>query len=128
MENASKALIIAASILIAILLIAFGMKILNTTAEPGEQVKDTMEITEIANFNGKFTGYAGSNKPAREVKALANAVIASNSKNPATRQIKFAGKSAANDIMALVADYTGTYKVTLEDTDGNGYIDNIKIN
>lgn len=128
MENASKALIIAASVLIVILLIAFGIRIFRTTEGTGEQLDITMQTTEMAQFNGKFTGYAGSNKSAAQVKALANAVIASNSKNPATRQITFKGKTTANDIMAEVADYAGSYKVILEDSNSDGYIDTIKIN
>ena len=47
MENASKALLIAAGVLIVILLIAFGMSIFNSTgdtsadaAEVGSQIKD----------------------------------------------------------------------------------------
>ena len=128
MENASKALIISASILIVILLIAFGIRIFRSTEGTGEQLDITMQTTEMAQFNGKFTGYAGSNKSAAEVKALANLVIASNSKNSATRQISFEKKTTANDIMAEVADYAGSYKVILEDSNSDGYIDTIKIN
>ena len=41
MENASKALLIAAEILIVIILIAFGMNVLNSTADVGGQAKNT---------------------------------------------------------------------------------------
>ena len=36
MENASKALLIAAAVLIVILLIAFGMRIFNTASQTGD--------------------------------------------------------------------------------------------
>ena len=41
MENASKALLIAAAVLIVILLIAFGMSIFNSTGSVGEDATDT---------------------------------------------------------------------------------------
>lgn len=41
MENATKALLIAAAILIAILLIAFGMQIMSSSSETGKQASDT---------------------------------------------------------------------------------------
>ena len=39
MENATKALLIAAAVLIAILLIAFGMRIMNSTTETTGQAE-----------------------------------------------------------------------------------------
>ena len=41
MENASKALLIAAAVLIVILLIAFGMRIFNSTSDVSGQASDT---------------------------------------------------------------------------------------
>lgn len=41
MENASKALLIAAAVLIVILLIAFGMRIFNSTGDASSQATDT---------------------------------------------------------------------------------------
>ena len=41
MENASKALLIAAAILIVIILIAFGMNVLNSTGDVGDQATNT---------------------------------------------------------------------------------------
>ena len=41
MENASKALLIAAAVLVVILLIAFGMKIFNSTANVSGQSEAT---------------------------------------------------------------------------------------
>lgn len=47
MENASKALLIAAAVLIVILLIAFGMRIFNSTSDVSGQATSTG--TEISN-------------------------------------------------------------------------------
>ena len=41
MENASKALLIAAAVLIVILLIAFGMRIFNSTGDVSGQAEST---------------------------------------------------------------------------------------
>ena len=41
MENATKALLIAAAVLIVILLIAFGMRIFNSTSDVSGQAQDT---------------------------------------------------------------------------------------
>ena len=41
MENASKALLIAAAILIVIILIAFGMNVLKSTGDVGDQATST---------------------------------------------------------------------------------------
>ena len=75
MENASKALIIAGAILLAILLISLGILIFN-------QAQDTvnnggMSQAEITAFNNKFLKYEGTQKGS-VVKSLINEVIASN--------------------------------------------------
>lgn len=81
MENASKALLIAASVLIVILLIAFGVRIFNSTSGTGEQVEGTMQTTEVTMFNNKFLPYIGTNKSKNDALSLANIIIASNSTN-----------------------------------------------
>lgn len=50
MENASKALLIAAAILVVILLIAFGMSVLNSSGDVGDAATSTG--TAIANQTG----------------------------------------------------------------------------
>ena len=76
MENASKALIIAGAILLAILLISLGIMIFN-------QAQDTvdnsgMSQAEITAFNNKFLKYEGDNKTASEVKNLVNEAMVNN--------------------------------------------------
>ncbi len=76
MENASKALIIAGAILIAIVLITFGVIILN---QGSEVVKSSsMTETEIATFNAKFTTFEGKKVRGSKVNSLINTVIQSN--------------------------------------------------
>ena len=126
MENASKSLLIAGSVLIVILLIAVGVRIFSSTQGTTESVATTMNATEIATFNSKFTAYAGSNKSAAQVKGLANVVIAHNATNN-QKTVKFAGKTTANDITTYVANLSGTYTISVQDTNNDGLIDNILI-
>ena len=75
MENASKALIIAGAILLAILLISLGIMIFS-------QAQDTvsnsgMSDAEISSFNSRFSKYEGTQKGS-VVKTLIQEVIASN--------------------------------------------------
>lgn len=44
MENASKALLIAAAVLIVILLIAFGMRIFNTASSAGDATETSNQL------------------------------------------------------------------------------------
>lgn len=109
MENASKALLIAASLLIVILLIAMGMKVFNSTAGTTDNVETTMNATEIATFNSKFTAYAGT-KSLSQVKALANVVIANNATSD--NKVKFNEDETANGITSIIANLAeGTYEV-----------------
>ena len=89
MENASKALIIAGAILLAILLISLGIMIFN-------QAQDTvtnsgMKEAEITAFNGKFLKYEGKQKGTM-VKSLVQEVLANNaSENNIERKVKVVG-------------------------------------
>ena len=134
MENASKALIIAGSVLIAILLIGFGMKIFNSTSGTADDVKSTAEITSMATFNGKFTAYVGENKSAAMVKSLANVIIANNATN-SEHKVSISGLTVdetnkAVEITSAVANLSGSYKIEIPSTGGydtNGYIKLIHI-
>ena len=124
MENASKALLIAAAVLIAILLIAFGMRIFNSTKGTTDSAKATMDATEIATFNNRFLAYAGSQNGS-QVKSLANAVIAHNANS--ARQVKFQGVTGGADIISAISgvDSLTKYTINIEDEDGDGYMDTI---
>ena len=117
MENASKALIIAGAILLAILLISLGIMIFN-------QAQDTvnnsgMSQAEITAFNNKFLKYEGKQRGA-VVKSLINEVIASNAySNNANRQIKFRKNADAVDtINTSLINTTNSYDIRLEYNNG----------
>ena len=133
MENASKALIIAGAILLAILLISLGIMIFN-------QAQDTvdnsgMSQAEITAFNNKFIKYEGTQKGS-VVKSLINEVLATNQSLSTSEQVKvtLAKKGTGNEIKTATAtpstkevDTTQSYEVELTyGTNGRITIINIK--
>ena len=76
MENASKALIIAGAILLAILIISLGIIIYN---QASGVAKDTnMDQLSINNFNSQWTNYEGNRVSGAQVNALLAAALSNN--------------------------------------------------
>ena len=75
MENASKALIIAGAILIAILLISVGIILVNAGKDVTETGTAGMASQKIQSFNAQFTAYEGS-QTGSKLKALIGTLIA----------------------------------------------------
>lgn len=134
MENASKALLIAASVLIVILLIAFGMSIFKSGTGTGDALEDTMSATEKASFNSKFTAYCGTSKSAAQAKALAQVIISNNATNTAHKVNVEIGdttynSSETNFASKLTNAVSGLSRmVKIEaDYDTNGIVSKMKI-
>ena len=77
MENASKALIIAGAILIAMLLVSIGIMLINSGRSLTATTTSNLDSQKIQTFNSQFTPFEGS-KTGAEVKSLINKVKASN--------------------------------------------------
>ncbi len=97
MENASKALIIAGAILIAIVLIAVGVLVVNNMNEPVEQGVAGMDDQAKQIFNRKFENYQSTNQNANNVKALISAIRASNSSDTQINKVKVICGSTTSD-------------------------------
>ena len=81
MENATKALLIAAAVLIAIILISLGLAVVR---QGQEAVQDAdLSEAEATQFNSKFTMYEGTNVSTSRVNAMLNAVFAHNNQEQA---------------------------------------------
>ena len=73
MENATKALIIAAAILIAIVLISLGVFVLGQGTQMVQENSD-MTSTQVTAYNAEWESYLGNNVSGTKVKQLINAV------------------------------------------------------
>lgn len=81
MENASKALIIAGAILLAILLISMGMLVLNKAT--GFLDGDQLDEAAVSTFNQKFTKYEGEKVKGSSVRSLISEISAYNGSDEA---------------------------------------------
>lgn len=72
MENASKALIVAGSVLLVILIIGIMIFTLNKAKSPVDQVAANMAEEERTLFNSKFNRFSGNALSGIEVKQLIN--------------------------------------------------------
>lgn len=76
MENATKALLIAAAVLVAILIISFGLVIYNKSTTATDSADLT--ATQIQAQNEKFAKYEGKNQRGSVVNALLETVLTNN--------------------------------------------------
>lgn len=72
MENASKALLMAASVLIGIILISLMVIMFMNSGNVSGSYDKTISQEEISVFNSNFTKYVGRNLTIHEVKSIIN--------------------------------------------------------
>jgi divalent metal cation (Fe/Co/Zn/Cd) transporter len=124
LENASKALIIAGAILLAILIIGLGVYIYRQAA--GVIDTGTMDQLVVSQFNAQFEPYLGNNVSGSNVKQLIKIINASNrAKEDLPVTIEVDGEEVKNDSKIKSGN---TYKVE-SSSEGNkaGYIEKITI-
>ena len=122
MENASKALIIAGSILLSILIIALGMYIFGQAGSS----TDTSQLSalEVSSFNGKFDKYKGTQRGSM-VGDLIDALISnarSNDGNVNRPTVEYVGAKAGTGVaISKTASATANaLKAGLFDADETG--------
>ncbi len=133
MENASKALIIAGAILLAILIISLGIMIYQQAA--GVVNSNAMTEVELQQFNQKFTQYVGTNVRGATVRAMAQSVLSNNmSADSADRQVELTGAitmaedATSVDTSGIKNGSTYTVKETYSDKGGDkGLVKSISI-
>ena len=86
MENASKALIIAGAILLAILIISLGILIYNQAS--GVVNNNAMSEVEVQQFNQKFTQYEGDRVRGATVNSMLQTVLSNNISQDGDRKVK----------------------------------------
>ena len=77
MENATKALLIAAAVLVAILIISLGLVVYNM-AEETVKNNSSLSAQEIQAFNDQFTQYEGENVRGTRVNSLLKTALNNN--------------------------------------------------
>ena len=111
MENASKALIIAGAILLAILIISLGILIYNQAS--GIVTNNSMSEVDINTFNSKFTQYGG-NQRGSAVRALIQQVDSSNAVPENTnRQVSVVNESGT-EVNLNSVDTGSLYEVSYD--------------
>lgn len=74
MENASKALLIAGGVLIAMIIASFGVYLYGVYHEHAENVMNRLTESQITEFNAKFTAFEGRELTTNEVISIMNLV------------------------------------------------------
>ena len=127
MENASKALIIAGSILIALLLVSVGIMLFNGSSGLFNSARSKMTDQEKSLFNSTFTAYEGSNISGSSVKELLRTVIVNNEdkENNPTVTVNGQAPTVSTKIGDKEVKNVTKYKVEVEMT--GGVVSNIKV-
>ena len=131
MENATKALLIAAAVLIAILIISLGLVVYNSSAETVNQANLSQQEVQAA--NEKFARYNGTNKRGSEVNAMLNTVLNANvdaAAGETGRQVAVSGAvTLAGNAKSIAsqADTSALYTIQVNYDGPGGLVKTIKV-
>lgn len=144
MENASQALIIAGTILIAMIVLSLGVYLVANYSRVGESYEQTQTTTEITKFNTNFTKFIGrTDITAQEIITLKKFAENYDNENGTTTIVNYPGKVTNPDKKEqakIDAEFIKNYSLDNEgkmqyfscseenviDKDGNGRIDYIE--
>lgn len=127
MENATKALLIAAAILIAIVIITLGVFVLG---QGSNMVKENSDLSgvEVSTFNQKFEQYFGEKVRGVNVKALLTTIKNNNDTNDDdTKQVHITNDSVINEDGTKPVKTGKVYKVEASKYTNGGLISEIKV-
>ena len=118
MENASQALIIAGTILIAMIVLSVGVYLVANYSRVGESYEQTQIATEITKFNANFLKFAErTDITAQEIATLYNFVKNYNTNNDPDIEIIVPGistqkptKETTENIQAFIIDSNNSNK------------------
>ena len=129
MENATKALLIAAAVLIAILIISLGLVVYTSSAETVKQANLSQQEVQAA--NEKFARYNGTNKRGSEVNAMLNTVLNANVAAGETgRQVAVSGAvTLAGNATSITsqADTSALYTIQVNYDGPGGLVKTIRV-
>ena len=135
MENASKALIMAAGILIGILILALMVTLFTSAGNLSKSYEDTRKSTQVQQFNANFIKYVGQDLTIHEVLTIYNFAKANNvtitPNNFNTDNIKTDLNDANTKLISLGNQYYKVEKIykleIIEFNSETGYVSKIKI-
>ena len=118
MENATKALLMAGGVLIAIIIISVLVITLQKTGNVSKSYDETVQTEEITKFNSNFTKYLGQKFTIHEAITITNFANSNG--------LKINGGKTTSDIDQSDA-LEKKYSITINNYDDNGYIKEITI-
>ena len=134
MENASKALLAAGGVLIAIIIITMIVNIFRNAGKQSKNYNESIKTEEITKFNSNFTKYIGKNLTIHEVVTICN--FANQNK---VHKVEVTGnKKSEQDISEdnskiTIVEKDGkkfknqqAYNIKIENYDQDGYISKIR--
>ncbi len=141
MENATKALIIAGAILVAILLVTMGISLLSNTDGLQKQQDSLANSMDISSFNGKITPAVGNNVSGSKLKGVLENIYTmyldyGDAELGTMLTISYTGSSVTDTNIVTAAALqtaiddvrsTARYRVTTTKDPGTGYIDTLTI-
>ena len=135
MENATKALLIAAAILVAILIISLGLAVYNKAANATDSAD--LSQAQVQAYNEKFLKYEGTSKRGSEVNALLTTVLNNNmsemaeNSSDSAKIIKLTGNASVEvDASAGTMKKVDTgkvYDITVKRNSKTGLVNEIEI-
>ena len=130
MENATKALLIAAAVLIAILIISLGLAVYNKASTATDSAD--LSGAEIQAQNEKFLKYNGNKKRGSEVYALLQTVLSNNlnaTEDSAKVQVNGGVVDLATDATSITtrAETSKLYDIVVNQDGPGGVVQSITI-
>ena len=128
MENATKALLIAAAVLIAILIISFALIIYNMAAETAGNVN--LSEAERTQFNSKFTTYEGTNVSGAQINALLTTVLTHNQQETVdgtNRLVEVTGSATLATNATSITRVTTSARFTVQCEFSGGLVNKITV-
>ena len=136
MENAVKALLMAAGVLIGVLVLSLGVTLYSALSSYTEQMHEDIAQNEQDRFNAQFTGYIRNDLTIQDIITVANIAYENNLKNGSSYyiEVKIGEDNIENEIhekaITLLEDESiYSYKCTNENVKYNmetGRIKSIK--
>ena len=128
MDNASKAIIMAGAVLVAVMIISLGVLLFNSASKNTEEIGKQVETREVLQYNQRFSVYAGSNVSGSDVRSLLNSIEMHNSN---ANELDIHGKITITDDSSVNKSsevvLTKKYTVEIASYDSQGAISSISI-